>query len=325
MKRTTIIIIWKIIRCITLIFGVSVLTFVLLKQSPVDPVMASVNYDTSLTPAQYKAIAHHYGLDKPALVQYFIWLKNVIQGHLGTSLVYRQPVSDIIRSRAGASFILMGLSWILSGLIGFILGTLSAFHQGKLLDRIVRWFSYLQISVPTFWIGLIFLLIFSVQLGWFPIGISSPIGTLSQDITLADRIKHLMLPVFTLSILGIANVTLHTRTKMMSVLSSEYVLFARARGETQWQIFKHHCLRNAIVPAITLHFSYFGELFGGSVLAEQVFSYPGLGSTLTEAGLKSDTPLLLAIVMIGTLFVFTGNLIADILNSIINPQLRRKV
>lgn len=106
-----------------------------------------------------------------------------------------------------------------------------------------------------------FLLIFSVQLGWFPIGISSPIGTLSQDITLADRVKHLMLPVFTLSILGIANVTLHTRTKMMSVLSSEYVLFARARGETQWQIFKHHCLRNAIVPAITLHFSYFGELF----------------------------------------------------------------
>lgn len=254
MKRTTIIIIWKIIRCVTLIFGVSVLTFVLLKQSPVDPVMASVNYDTSLTPAQYKAIAHHYGLDKPALVQYFIWLKNVIQGHLGTSLVYRQPVSDIIRSRAGASFILMGLSWILSGLIGFILGTLSAFHQGKLLDRVIRWFSYLQISVPTFWIGLIFLLIFSVQLGWFPIGISSPIGTLSQDITLADRIKHLMLPVFTLSILGIANVTLHTRTKMMSVLSSEYVLFARARGETQWQIFKHHCLRNAIVPAITLHF-----------------------------------------------------------------------
>lgn len=156
MKRTTIIIIWKIIRCVTLIFGVSVLTFVLLKQSPVDPVMASVNYDTSLTPAQYKAIAHHYGLDKPALVQYFIWLKNVIQGHLGISLVYRQPVSDIIRSRAGASFILMGLSWILSGLIGFILGTLSAFHQGKLLDRVVRWFSYLQISVPTFWIGLIF-------------------------------------------------------------------------------------------------------------------------------------------------------------------------
>lgn len=177
MKHITTVVIWKILRCLSLVFGVSILTFILLKQSPVDPVMASVNYDTSLTPVQYKAIAHHYGLDKPAPVQYFIWLKNFIQGHLGTSLVYRQPVIDIIRSRAGASFILMGLSWVLSGLIGFILGTLSAFHQGKLLDRIVRWFSYLQISVPTFWIGLIFLLIFSVQLGWFPIGISSPIGT----------------------------------------------------------------------------------------------------------------------------------------------------
>ncbi|VTS17001.1 oligopeptide ABC transporter (permease) [Streptococcus porcinus] len=325
MKHITTVVIWKNIRYFTLILGVSVFTFILLKQSPVDPVMASVNYDTSLTPLQYKAIAHHYGLDKPAPVQYLLWLKNFLQGHLGHSLVYRQPVIDIIKSRAGASFVLMGLSWLLSGLIGFTLGALSAFRQGRLLDRIIRGFSYLQISVPTFWIGLLFLLIFSVQLGWFPIGISSPIGTLSQDITVIDRIRHLILPVFTLSILGIANVTLHTRGKMLAVLSSEYVLFAKARGETDWQIFKYHCLRNAIVPAITLHFSYFGELFGGSVLAEQVFSYPGLGTTLTEAGLKSDTPLLLAIVMVGTIFVFTGNLIADILTSLINPQLRRKV
>ena len=184
MKQLHIVVIRKILRCLSLILGVSLLTFVLLKQSPIDPVMASVNYDTSLTPEQYKAIAHHFGLDKPAPVQYFVWLKNFIHGHLGISLVYRQPVIDIIKSRVGASFILMGLSWMLSGIMGFILGTLSAFYQGKWLDRVIRWFSYLQISVPTFWIGLIFLLVFSVQLGWFPIGISSPIGTLSQDLSL---------------------------------------------------------------------------------------------------------------------------------------------
>lgn len=135
--------------------------------------------------------------------------------------------------------------------------------------------------------------------------------------------KDLILPAFTLSVFGISNVTLHTREKMIDVLNSEYVTFAKARGENVWQIFKNHAVRNAIVPAITIHFSYFGELFGGSVLAEQVFSYPGLGSTLTEAGLKSDTPLLLAIVIIGAVFVFFGNMTADILNGIFNPNLRR--
>lgn len=277
----------------------------------------------SLTPEQYKKIAEYYGLDKPIITQYFIWLKNFITGNFGTSLIYRKPVIDIINERVGASVALMGISWILSGVIGFVLGTLAAFRRGKIFDRVIKLFSYLQASVPTFWIGLIFLLVFSVQLKWFPIGISSPIGVISTQVTFADKVRHLILPVFTLSVLGIANVTLHTREKMIDVLNSEYVTFAKARGENNFEIFKNHCIRNAIVPAITLHFSYFGELFGGSVLAEQVFSYPGLGSTLTQAGLKGDSPLLLAIVIIGAIFVFVGNMLADILNGILNPNLRR--
>lgn len=313
----------KMMRLILLLLGVSILSFLLLKYSPVDPVMASVDYDTSLTPEQYKKIAEYYGLDKPIITQYFIWLKYFITGNFGTSLIYRKPVIDIINERVGASVALMGISWILSGVIGFVLGTLAAFRRGKIFDRVIKLFSYLQASVPTFWIGLIFLLVFSVQLKWFPIGISSPIGVISTQVTFADKVRHLILPVFTLSVLGIANVTLHTREKMIDVLNSEYVTFAKARGENNFEIFKNHCIRNAIVPAITLHFSYFGELFGGSVLAEQVFSYPGLGSTLTQAGLKGDSPLLLAIVIIGAIFVFVGNMLADILNGILNPNLRR--
>lgn len=319
----TMMVVSKIIRCVLLLLGISILSFVLLKNSPVDPVMASVNYDTSLTPEQYAKIAEYYGLDKPVVTQYFIWLKNFITGNFGMSLIYRKPVMDIIQMRAGASAALMGVSWIVSGLLGVILGTLAAFKRGKIVDRLIKWFSYLQVTVPTFWMGLVFLLIFSVQLKWFPIGISTPIGKLSADVTLLEKIRHLILPAITLSVLGIANVTLHTREKMIDVLNSEYITFAKARGETDPQLFKNHCWRNALVPAITIHFSYFGELFGGSVLAEQVFSYPGLGSTLTEAGLKGDTPLLLAIVIIGAIFVFAGNTIADILNSILNPNLRR--
>lgn len=314
----------KVLRCLTLLIGVSVLSFALLKVSPVDPVMASVNYDTSITEEQYERIAEYYGLNDSPVKQYFNWLKNFLKGDLGNSLVHKRPVAEIIKMRAGASALLMGISWLLSGLIGFTLGVLAAYKRGTTFDRIVKWFSYLQVTVPTFWIGLMFLLLFSVKLGWFPIGISSPIGVESKDITNIDKLKHLILPVFTLSVLGIANVTLHTREKMIDVLNSEYVTFARARGESNWQIFKHHGFRNAVVPAITIHFAGFGELFGGSVLAEDVFSYPGLGSTLTEAGLKSDTPLLLAIVIIGAIFVFTGNTLADIINGIVNPYLKEQ-
>lgn len=323
MKKYGLFILKKIGRCSLLLLGVSVLSFVLLKNSPVDPVLASVNYDPTLTAEQYAKIAAYYGLDKPVLTQYLIWFKNFIHGDLGMSLVHRRPVIEIIQMRAGASAALMGVSWTLSGLLGFALGTIAAFQRGTIWDRMIKWFSYLQVTVPTFWMGLIFLLIFSVQLQWFPIGISAPIGQLSSEVTFWDKVHHLILPALTLSVLGIANITLHTRQKMIDVLNSEYVTFAKARGENGFAIFKNHCLRNAIVPAITIHFSYFGELFGGSVLAEQVFSYPGLGSTLTEAGLKSDTPLLLAIVIIGAIFVFIGNMIADILNGILNPHLRR--
>lgn len=313
----------RFFRGITLLLGLSIFAFMLLKVSPVDPVLASVNYDTTLTAEQYEAIAEYWGLNEPPLTQYFLWFKNFVSGDFGTSIVHREPVIDIIAQRAGASAALMGGSWLLSGIIGFALGVLAAFYQGTYIDKLINWFSYLQISVPTFWIGLLFLLFFSVHLGWFPIGISRPIGMLSSEVTFMDSVRHLILPLITLSIAGIANVTLHTREKMLDVLSSEYVLFARARGETDWQIFKNHALRNGIVPAITIHFSYFGELFGGSILAEQVFSYPGLGSTLTEAGLKSDTPLLLAIVIIGAIFVFVGNMLADILNTVSDPYLRR--
>lgn len=315
----------KLIRGITLLIGLSILSFTLMKFSPIDPVRASVDNDTSLTQEQYEAIAEYWGLNEPPVKQYGIWLKNMLHGDMGVSRIHHEPVSKIIKQKAKASFALMGISWGLSGIIGFVLGTIAAFKRGSIVDRIIKWLSYFQASVPTFWMGLIFLLIFAVQLKWFPIAISIPIGMSHSEVTLADKIHHLVLPVMTLSILGIANVTLHTREKMIDVLNSEYVVFARARGESNWEIFKHHALRNAIFPAITLHFAYFGELFGGSVLAEQVFSYPGLGQTLTEAGLKSDMPLLLGIVMIGAVFVFVGNMLGDIINAGINPYLKEGV
>lgn len=315
-------IIRKVIRGLSLLIGLSVLTFTMVQLSPIDPITAYVGGDASLTGEQRAALEEHWGLNRPPVVQYFSWLGNLVRGEFGYSKVYRRKVLDIIAEKALASAALMGLSWVTSGLFGFILGVTAASRQGSLLDRFIRWLSYVQASVPTFWLGLLLLIVFAVWLKWFPVGISVPIGVSRDNISLLDRVHHLVLPALTLTVLGIANVTLHTREKMIDVLNSEYVLFAKARGRTMWQIIKDHGLRNVALPAITLHFAYFGELFGGSVLAEQVFSYPGLGSTLTEAGLKSDMPLLMGIVMISAIFVFSGNLLADILNAWINPKLK---
>ena len=163
---------------------------------------------------------------------------------------------------------------------------------------------------PAFWLALLLLMVFSVWLGWLPVGLSVPIGVEAGSITLADRLYHAILPALTLSITGVANIALHTREKMIDVMESEYVLFARARGESRRSIVLRHGLRNVALPAITLQFASISEIIGGSVLVEEVFSYPGLGQVAVDAGLGSDLPLLLGITVVTAAIVFAGNLIA---------------
>ncbi|SHN69957.1 ABC transporter permease [Desulfitobacterium chlororespirans] len=313
----------RFLRMITLMLGLSILTFWLIHLSPIDPVNAYAISDTSMSQQQLEKLKEYWGVNKSPVEQYFSWAGALLQGDFGMSKLYRVPVIDIIKSRAMTSFALMGTAWLLSGVFGYILGAVAAMRRGKLLDRFIKWYSYILVSIPTFLLALILLLVFAVWLGMFPIGLTKPIGLADADVTLVDRLRHFILPALTLSLLGVANIAMHTREKMIDILNTEYVTFARARGETTWQIFKNHGFRNSIIPAISIQFAYFSELFGGSVLAEQVFAYPGLGSTLTTAGLKGDLPLLLGIILIASLFVFIGNFIADILNTIVDPRIKR--
>ena len=231
-------------------------------------------------------------------------------------------MADIIGERFLNSLALMLCAWILAGILGFALGCVMGMYKDRLPDKILKKICYILSSVPTFWLGLVLLLVFSVGLGWFPIGFSRPIGLASGEVTIWQRLCHLVLPSLTLSFTSFSNIALHTRQKLTGVLSSEYVLFARARGEGKWTILKRHGLRGILLPALTLQFSSFSELFGGSVLAENVFSYPGLGSAVSAAGLNSDVPLLLGITLFSALFVCVGNLIANLLYGIIDPQIR---
>lgn len=308
----------------TLLVVMAGLCFWLLSHSPIDPVRAYVGADAlKVSPEQREQIEAYWGLDKPPAERFQKWAMAVSHGDLGTSMIFRLPVTTVIKQRFMASLMLMGLAWLLSGTLGFFLGVAAGMKQGTWLDRLIKWYCLTLASTPTFWLGLVLLIVFCVWLNWFPLGLGVPVGIISGEVTWSDRLYHLVLPALTLSIIGVANVALHTRQKLIDVLNSDYILFARARGEEGLQLFWRHGLRNIVLPSITLQFASFGELFGGSVLAEQVFSYPGLGQATVQAGLRGDMPLLLGIALFSALFVFSGNLMADLIYLRVDPRMRK--
>lgn len=311
------------IKIITLLLAVSIVSFTLVSISPIDPVQQYLlGLGTAVSPEKRAELEQYWGVDKPPVERYMIWLNELLHGNMGESSIYRRPVAQIIAERFVNSFALMLCAWILAGLIGFALGCVMGMYHDRMPDKSLKKLCYVLSSVPTFWLGLLLLLVFSVWLGWFPIGFSSPIGVTSGNVTIRQKLQHLILPAFTLSLMSFSNIALHTRQKLIDVLNSEYVLFARARGEGKWTILRRHGLRNILLPALTLQFASFAELFGGSVLAENVFSYPGLGSAVSAAGLQGAVPLLLGITLFSALFVCVGNMIADVLYCVIDPRIR---
>ncbi len=217
----------------------------------------------------------------------------------------------------------MAVAWVLSGIIGFILGIVAGANRGRWPDKLIKGYALTLASTPTFWLALVILMVFSVWLGWFPFGMTVPIGVNAADVTIFDHLQHLILPAITLSVVGVANIALHTREKMIDIMESDYFLYAMARGEKKWTIIRRHGLRNIMLPALTLQFASISEIFGGSVLVEQVFSYPGLGQAAVTAGLGGDVSLLLGITVVTACFVFAGNLIANILYGVVDPRIRR--
>lgn len=322
-KNIVLFIVKRLFRVVSLLFAVSVVSFLLVSFSPVDPVQQYVGSVPNVSYEQREKIAQYWGLDEPLPLRFLNWGKALLKGDFGTSLIYRRPVLDIIKEKFTASLVLMSSAWLISGIMGFSIGCIMGMYHGRWQDRIIKRACLIMCSIPTFWIGIVFLMVFSVKLGWFPMGMSVPAGIPSADVTVLQRIHHLILPALTLSFLSFSNVALHTREKLVDVLESDYVLFAKARGESMSCILRRHGVRNIMLPAVTMQFSSFSELFGGSVLAETVFSYPGLGAAAAAAGMGSDLPLLLGITLFSALFVFAGNMTADILYGIIDPQIRK--
>ena len=313
-----------IVRFALLMLAVGLAVFALVSMSPIDPVQANVGQAAyvNMSEAKRAQLASYWGGDVPFWERFANWAGALLQGDMGTSLRFNAPVSEVIAHRAASSLALMGIAWLFSGVLGFALGVAAGARRGGALDRVVRSYCFLLASTPTFWLGLLILMVFAVQLGWFPIGFSVPIGVSAADVTLADAVHHLVLPALTLSVTGVANIALHTREKVVDVLESDYVRFARARGESELSVIVHHGLRNVALPAVTLQCAFISEIFGGSVLVEQVFSYPGLGQAAVTAGLGGDVALLAGIALVSAALVFGGNLLANILYGVLDPRMR---
>lgn len=313
----------RLLRFVLMAATVATVAFALTKASPIDPVEAYLGPAAArVGPEQQALIAARWGLDQPPLVQFLAWGRQILAGDLGWSVIYNQPVAMVLAERARASFALMALAWILSGLLGFALGLLAGACERSLLDRAIRFYAYGLAATPTFWLAILLLLVFSVSLSWTPICCASPPGVLDGDVTLLGRLHHLLLPTITLTVLGVAPIALHTRAKMIEIMHADFAIYARAQGASLRDIVLRHGVRNAMLPAVTIQFASLGELFGGSILAEQVFSYPGLGKATIEAGIRGDVPLLLAVTMLTTLCVSFGNMVADILYRVVDPRVR---
>ncbi|MDR2300823.1 MAG: ABC transporter permease [Deltaproteobacteria bacterium] len=314
------------LRLILVIIAVSAVSFVLISQSPIDPIKVYVGEVGmgNMNPETYAKLQDYFGTNVSPIKRYLNWASDFIRGDMGQSLIYRQPVISVIKDKFLNTMALMALAWVFSGIVAFVLGVLSGVFQNTWLDRLIKNYALITASAPTFWLALIIIMVFAVWLKLFPIGFSVPVAVARSDVTIWDTLYHLVLPALTLSVTGIASITLHTREKVIDIMGEDYVLYARSRGQKLWPLVKSHVLRNVTLPAITLQFASISEIFGGSVLVEQVFSFPGLGQAAVTAGIGGDSPLLLGIAIISAVFVFGGNFLANLSYGLIDPKIRRQ-
>lgn len=314
-------IIKRLLQTIPLLVIVSLISFFIIRLSPVDP-LAEIKLNPSISQETLNAEIQRLGLDKPIIVQYFKWGKSFLKGDLGVS-VTGEKVTGRLMERIPNTLLLTTVVLLLTWLVGIPLGIVAALNWKKPIDRILTILSSIGMAIPSFFFALL-LLIFAVKTGWFPTGglTSFNFSTLGISGKIIDIIWHLVLPVTVLFTLSLSGLQRQMRGNLLDVLGSDYVKFARAKGLSETRVIYKHALRNAINPMITLLGFEFSSLLSGAALTEFVFQYPGLGRLILEAVLKSDINLVMASLMMGTIMLILGNLIADILLKVVDPRVR---
>lgn len=310
-------IIRRSLMAIPLLFGITVLSFAIIQMAPGGP--TSLMMDPNISKEDMKKFEERYGLNDPIHEQYFKWVTNMAQGDFGESLIRRGvPVSEMIMNRLPNTLLLMIVSTILAVIVAIPFGVISARKQYSLTDYTVTVTSFLGLATPNFWIGLVLIMVFAVQLQWLPTG---GVATLNADFSIIDRIQHLILPAFVLATADMAGLTRYTRSSMLEVLKQDYMRTARAKGLKENKVTYKHGLRNGLIPVITIFGLMLPGFIGGSVIVEKIFAWPGIGLLFFDSAFQRDYPVIMALTVISAVFVVIGNLVADILYAIFDPRI----
>jgi peptide/nickel transport system permease protein len=314
----------RLLMMIPLVLGISVLTFAILQLSPGDPASLGVGLNSKIDPGYLTKLRAAYGLDKPLYVQYGLWLKGMLTLDFGRSFMDNRPVLSVILERLPATLLLSGLSELLLFLVAVPLGVLAAYRQGSWLDRFTTVFSFAGFAMPSFWLALMLMLVFGVQLGWLPVSGMMGVGAeyLPWWDQWADVLRHLILPLAVTTYGGLASVSRYARTSMLEVIRQDYIRTARAKGLSEFQVVFHHALRNALIPIITLLGLSLPSLIGGSFIIETLFAWPGMGRLGFEAIMSRNYPLVMGIGIISAFLTLLGNLLADVGYALADPRVR---
>ena len=310
----------RLIYAIPTLIGISIITFVIVRMSPGDPIRLVTFGQRDITGEDIERLRHAYGLDKPLPLQYVDWLIAVVQLNFGQSFIYHQDAFQLLLTRVPATLQLAVVALALQLLIGVPLGVIAALKRGTWLDGAIRVFGVAGHALPAFWLGLVLIIVFAVGLRWLP---SQGLLSVGKDVwDLPDRLRHILLPAFVLSLTGIANYSRILRTETLDVLSQDFVRTAHAKGLHERTVVFVHALRNALIPVVTALGGILAGLVGGALVVEQVFSWPGVGQFTFQAAIAKDYPIVQAATMFVSALLVVSYLLRDIAYAVVDPRIK---
>ena len=308
----------RILQMVPLVFGISVILFAVIQMAPGGPEGSLLETGRFIDPAVIEAYRERLGVDQPVHIQYARWLSAAVTGDLGISFSTTRQVSEMILERLPATLELMASSFVLAAVIAIGLGIFSAVKQYSLFDYFTTGVSFVGIAMPVFWFALILQLVFSVRLGWLPVAGTETVG----DTSLGDHLKHLILPAVVLSFRNIAGWSRYLRASLLRVLTADYIRTARAKGLPERAVMGVHGVRNALIPVLSIMALGLADMFSGAVITETIFAWPGIGRMFVQAMFARDYPLLMGIMIMGSIMVIVFNLVADVLYGVLDPRIR---
>lgn len=307
----------RVVLVIPNLLGITVAIFLLMQLAPGDP-MAHYVHHGQMSPEELERIRQHLGLDQPLHLQYLRWLGRWVQGDWGRSLIYHTPVTEIVGSYMPNSILLAGISFLIAVSTGITIGIIAAVKQYSWIDNILRAFSFFGLCAPTFWVGLMMIAVFAVRLGWLPGGGMYAPGA---DPTLADRVKHLIMPALVGALYSTGVYARYMRSSLLEVLGMDYIRTARGKGLRERGVLIGHGLRNALIPMVTVVAINLPWILSGSILVEAIYSWPGMGRQYWIAAQQKDYPVIMSMFTIIALAVVLSNLSADLLYAVVDPRI----